>query len=168
MLSSFVVTAVTVDRRHQKGRRGPIGNVAQGLTDGFCVCVFFFCPQGQVDRVLGQGQRERARAVHEPVGAVAETERGGRPGGRAAETPVQRVREPHQVIEARRERGSRGGFRSAGRRNRVRLRARRTPAAAATGTGQTAQPQPHQAVQPQDQTADQRHDRGRERRPGRM
>lgn len=37
MPSSFVVTAVTVDRRRQKGRRGPIGNVAQGLTDGFCV-----------------------------------------------------------------------------------------------------------------------------------
>lgn len=102
-------------------------------------CIFI--SQGQADRVLGQGQRERARAVHEPVGAVPETERAGRPGGRRpAETPVQRVRQPHQVIEARRERGGRRSLWSTGRRRSLRrLRARRrTPAATATGTSQTA------------------------------
>jgi len=114
--------------------------------------------------VLGQGQRERARSVQVLAGAVPEDERPGRPGGVPAEAPVQRVRQPHQVVEARRgERGrSRHDFRSGGRRFRSRPRRAPAPAAtaaaAATGTGETAQPQSDQTVQPEGQTADQGHD----------
>jgi len=110
--------------------------------------------------VLGQGQHERARSVQVLAGAVPEDERAGRPGGVPAEAPVQRVRQPHQVVEARRgERGSRHDFRSGGRRFRPRpRRATAAAAAAATGTGETAQPQPDQTVQPEGQTTDQGHD----------
>jgi len=112
--------------------------------------------------VLGQGQCERARSLQVLAGTVPEAERAGRPGGVPAEAPVQRVRKPHQVVEARRgERGSRHDFRSTGRRFLSRPRRAAAPAAtaaAATGTGKTAQPQPDQTVQPEGQTADQGHD----------
>jgi len=44
--------------------------------------------QGQIDRVLGQGQRERARSVQVLAGAFPEVKRTGRPGGVPAEAPV--------------------------------------------------------------------------------
>jgi len=94
------------------------------------------------------------------VSAVPEAERYGRPGGVPVETSVQRVRQPHQIIETRSgQRGNRHDFRSDGRR--FRSRPRRAPATAAataatatTGTGETAQPQPDQTVQPEGQTTD--------------
>lgn len=119
--------------------------------------------QGQVDRVLGQGRRERARAVQVSAGALPEAERTGRPVGGSAEAPVQRVRQPHQIVETRA-----GGhhFRFA-RWRHIRSRPRRTSAPAETArTGETAQPEPDQTVQPQDETADPRHDQRRRRRRG--
>jgi len=96
------------------------------------------------------------------AGAVPEAKRAGRPGGVPAEAPVQRVRQPHKVVETRRgERGSRNDFRSGGQHFRSRPRRAPAPAAtaaaaaaAATGTGETAQPQPDQTVQPEGQTTD--------------
>lgn len=100
--------------------------------------------QGQAAGVFGQGQRERAgvfQVFPEPVQGAG---RAGGPDVVHAQAPVQRVRQPHQVVEARGERDPGADHPERGRRRRGDRRSRGTPTAAAAaadsklGTTETA------------------------------